>query len=203
MAIWLKRLFVVLVTIMTLGFYVPPIDLEPSNDSNAKEVGSEKKQEVDLVDILYDETSSFATYSDTHTITKEEQIALITDQAKVQTLEKLGPRIAGKIDRNFSTEILPSIEETIENVLSDLDQADVKYIEIVENTNPGYGEKIFDLYDMRDGKALAKFHVRRENRPLDGYWFNFHYHEQLDNYETHHTIGEVYWSKNTPPKWMS
>lgn len=79
----------------------------------------------------------------------------------------------------------------------------VKYIEIVENTNPGYGEKIFDLYDMRDGKALAKFHVRRENRPLDGYWFNFHYHEQLDNYETHHTIGEVYWSKNTPPKWMS
>ncbi|MED4798110.1 YpjP family protein, partial [Priestia megaterium] len=50
---------------------------------------------------------------------------------------------------------------------------------------------------------LIRFHVRRENPPKDGYWFNFHYHAAADNFQKHYDLGKIYWNRNMPPKWFS
>ncbi len=62
---------------------------------------------------------------------------------------------------------------------------------------------MFNIYDEQTGKDLIRFHVRTENRPGEGYYYNFHYHTAEDQFATHHNLGDVYWSKNTPPKWLS
>lgn len=197
MKLWLKKIFVVLISIITLGLYVPVIDLEADNDSNNNQEAEQKKQqEANTVEILIDESPSLFER-------QLDPIAVLAEQARSQTMTKLGTRITEQINQDLLTQILPGIEEVIEMVLSNSGQDQTPHVEIIEDSSYGYGEKIFDLYDVRNNQTIAKFHVRRDNRPQDGYWFNFHYHVPVDNYETHHTIGEIYWSKNTPPKWMS
>src|SRR5690625_2926285 len=99
--------------------------------------------------------------------------------------------------------ILPTMEEALQHILTDIGEEDATYIGITEQLSTGYGEKIFHVYDYRTKNDIARFHVRRDNRPLEGYWFNFHYHLYDDNFEKHYEIGEIYWDKNIPPKWMS
>ncbi|WP_347862150.1 YpjP family protein [Salimicrobium sp. PL1-032A] len=97
-------------------------------------------------------------------------------------------------------EIFPQIEAVIESFVDD---GNVPMYEITEDPSAGYGERIFNLIHGETEEELARFHVRRDLRPGEGYWFNFHYHVKEDGYETHHPLGEIYWDKNTPPKWMS
>lgn len=197
MSIWVKKLFVAVITVVTLGFYVPPIDIDTSNESDNKEIESEKKQvEENTVEIVYADPSL-------NVESAYDPLGDLVDHAKAQTLQKLGPRITAQLDREVTTEILPEMEQVITDILVKMDYENLTYVELIETATPGYGENIFDLYDVINDQVVAKFHVRRDNRPQEGYWFNFHYHEALDNFEVHHEIGEVYWSKNTPPKWMS
>lgn len=199
--IWLKKIFVILVSIMTLGMYVPPVQLHTSTEASNKEAESSKANAhedsvaVDLNQQSIDRMDSFSSVTD--------PIYSLTEQAKVQVVTKMGPKISNRIETDFTSEILPGIEEVIETILQDVDQDEVPYIKISEEQYAGYGEKIFNLYDERTKQDIARFHVRRDNRPQEGYWFNFHYHMERDGYEKHHTIGEVYWSKDTPPKWMA
>src|SRR5699024_9546688 len=139
---------------------------------------------------------------DTYTLESETIVKAITDQAKEQTLTKFGPKITNQVETEFTMAILPIMEEVITDLLAQKED-ELLFLGVTESPTKGYGEKIFNIYDYRTNKDIARFDVRRDNRPQDGYWFNFHYHLCDDNFETHHEIGEIYWDKNTPPKWMS
>lgn len=98
----------------------------------------------------------------------------------------------------MTSEILPKIEEVVTDLLVNAGDEEVPYLEITEEPTAGYGEKIFNVYNQRTKEEIARFHVRRDKRPGEGYWFNFHYHLKDDQFVKHHQIGEVFWEKNTP-----
>ncbi len=185
---------------MTLGLYVPAINLDAHTESDNKEVEAPKKQaDTNSSEQTYDHTTPLF---DTVEIPESRPIDQIITQARHTTIEKLGPRILSKVDQEVQQEILPLMDHVVATLIEDYLLDDQDRILLIEQAIPGYGEKIFDLYHEGKDEIIAKFHVRRDNRPLEGYWFNFHYHTIEDHFETHYPIGEVYWSKNTPPKWM-
>lgn len=194
MKIWLRKLFVVLIACMTLGLYIPPISIETDAESNEVDTPKEDTQNDVITTLSHESIQENAS---------DYVIETLTDKAKDQAYSKLGPRIAKQIENEFMNEILPNIESVLQTILTEAGEEELQYVSITEKPQHGYGERIFNVYDYRTNKDIARFHVRRDNRPLEGYWFNFHYHLSNDGFEEHHEIGEVYWDKNTPPKWMS
>ncbi|WP_188454838.1 YpjP family protein [Virgibacillus oceani] len=203
MKLWMRKVTVVLVTIMTLGMYVPPIHLNTNAEDNKEAVSPKEETTGDILtsalDIGEEEPESVP-----ENIEEEfDYIGTMTKMAKEQTITKLGPRIVSQVDDEFTTEILPNIEEVVNTILADAGEEELPFYGITEAPANGFGEKIFNIYDLRTNEDLARFHVRRDNRPKEGYWFNFHYHLNDDDFEEHHEIGEIYWDKNIPPKWMA
>lgn len=200
MAHWGRKVFVVLISVLTLGLYIPPTYVTTEAAKNNEVASDDHLKEGTIVEDTLPEKPDY-----THPAfdVEEDHIQTIMEQAKEQTLIKMGPRIIEKVDEDMTEEILPKIEEIVETILQQVDQNELIYYEISEEVASGYGEKIFNLYNHHTKEEIARFHVRRDKRPKDGYWFNFHYHLKDDNFTTHHSIGEVYWEKNTPPKWMS
>ncbi|MDC3413486.1 YpjP family protein [Aquibacillus sp. 3ASR75-11] len=198
MQLWMRKIFVFLITFVTLGMYVPPnyiyTDAAESNEVFSPKEDSDASEHADVV--IDEEKIEQNDVSNSF-------ISVIKEQVKEQSISKLGPRIAGQVDEDFMSSILPNMEEAIEAILAEVGNENIPYYAITEQPTPGYGEKIFDIYDFRTKKDVARFHIRRDNRPGEGYWFNFHYHLSKDGFEKHHSIGEIYWDKNTPPKWMS
>ncbi|PYZ92197.1 hypothetical protein CR194_15255 [Salipaludibacillus keqinensis] len=205
MKLWFKKISVALITLMTLGMYIPPTYLDADAKEGNKDIFSsnEDVQDKDFVfsDIGEDNLSDDEDFSSLDS--SEDYIQLFTDQAREQTFTKLGPRIADKVEDDFMMEVFPGMEEVISSILEDIDEEEFPFIEINEQKSSVNGEKIFNIYDKQSKEDVARFHVRRDLRPKEGYWFNFHYHLRDDNYEEHHDLGEIYWDKNTPPKWMS
>ncbi|WP_099159127.1 YpjP family protein [Virgibacillus ndiopensis] len=203
MKLWMRKVTVVLVTIMTLGIYVPPIHLNTDAEDNKEAVSPKEDVNEDFLtttlDISREETDSEPENDEEEL----DYVNTITEKAKEQTITKLGPRIVSQVDDDFTTEILPNIEEVVTMILAGADEEDLSYYGITESPADGFGERIFNIYDLRTNEDLARFHVRRDNRPQEGYWFNFHYHLNNDDFEEHHEIGEIYWDKNIPPKWMA
>ncbi|MGV2621588.1 UNVERIFIED_CONTAM: YpjP family protein [Halobacillus marinus] len=196
----MKRIFVVLISVMTLGMYVPPIhiDADAAEKKHIAGEGSIKEQSGLLSEEELDlDAPPFEAQ------TSEQRIQQLTESAKSQTVIKMGPRIIKKVDADMTSEILPKIEEVVTDLLVNAGDEEVPYLEITEEPTAGYGEKIFNVYNQRTKEEIARFHVRRDKRPGEGYWFNFHYHLKDDQFVKHHQIGEVFWEKNTPPKWMS
>ena len=199
--LWIKKLTAVLVTFMALGMYIPPtyLDAEAEND----EIITEKAEnDSDLSTSPVSDLEEAEIDADYLEQTNQYIINSMRELAKEQAVTKMGPRILQEVEHEFQNEILPNIEEVVNVILQEAEE-DLPYYGISEKPAAGYGEKIFHLYDYRTKKDVARFHVRRENRPGEGYWFNFHYHLSADNFEEHRLIGEIYWDKNTPPKWMA
>ncbi|MBM7571227.1 YpjP family protein [Aquibacillus albus] len=207
MKLWMRKIFVFLVAVMTLGMYIPTTHVNTVADSDSV-VSEKSKEDVEHstppVSINRLETED-KLHPDSEKIVDDHAslMHVITNQAKEQAISKLGPRILDQVEDEVITNILPTLEEVLETLLVDAGDEELHYYGITEQPTPGYGERIFHLYDFRTKNDIAKFHVRRDNRPGEGYWFNFHYHLNEDGFEDHHTIGEIYWNKNTPPKWMS
>ncbi len=206
---WFRKIFVAFIAILTLGLYIPPtnIDAEPANqnelvsperDLEEDTIKTGKETLPDSIDITIDDKAQ-----EDEPPSPEFYIHTMTEQAKEQTFTKLGPRIIEKIEVDFEKDILPNIEEVVQSILAEAGDDEVPYYSITEEPSSGYGEQIFSMYNHRTNQELARFHVRRDKRPGEGYWFNFHYHLSQDGFEVHHPIGEIYWDKNTPPKWMS
>ncbi|QHE53318.1 YpjP family protein [Pontibacillus sp. HMF3514] len=207
---WFRKIFVVFVAILTLGLYIPPTHLDaeaadknevisPERNLDNDSISTGKETPSDPIDITIEEEPQ----NDIEPPSTEFYISAITEQAKEQTVSKLGPRIFEKVEVDFEKDILPNIEDVVQSILAQASDDEVPYYSISEEPSAGYGEQIFSLYDERSNQELARFHVRRDKRPGEGYWFNFHYHLSQDAFEEHHPIGEIYWDKNTPPKWMS
>lgn len=207
MKLWMKKISVILITIMTLGMYIPPTyltvnaDSEDEASSKASDLGEERlasESESEQQDVSIDELEEPEALNP-----NEMLVHALSEQAKQQTISKLGPRIANQIEEEFLRAIMPSIEEVLGMIIQNIDEKDLVYYGISEEPSEGYGEKIFHLYNYQTNQDVVRFHVRRDLRPQEGYWFNFHYHMSTDHFETHYPLGEIYWDKNTPPKWMS
>lgn len=205
MKLWMRKAVVVLVAIMTLGLYVPPTPTDVNAEDSNKEAFS-PGSDVDGAStptIVAEAVHEVQERIDDEEQTSDNVIHALTEKAKQQTMNKLGPKIRNQVEDEFASDILPGIENVLTNLFMEAGEDEIPYYGITEDPSDGYGERIFNVYDVRTHRDIARFHVRRDNRPLEGYWFNFHYHLSKDNFEKHHVIGEIYWDKNMPPKWMA
>ncbi|CAM5180547.1 YpjP-like protein OS=Ureibacillus acetophenoni OX=614649 GN=SAMN05877842_103223 PE=4 SV=1 [Ureibacillus acetophenoni] len=189
---WLQKMIVIFVAFITFGIISPSHEIWELLDQDQSENSKSDISE-----------HSIAEHDDNHSDTDEQSIESIFEAAKAQSYLKFGTRIAPFISDEFESTIFPKMEEVIESTIAKMNYESYKYINITEQPSGNYSEKIFNLSDGLTGKDLIRFHVRTEKRPLEGYYYNFHYHTYEDRFVTHHDMGDIYWSKNTPPKWLS
>ncbi|ADU31118.1 YpjP family protein [Evansella cellulosilytica] len=200
--LWMKKISVIAITFMTLGVFIPPNYLDAYADNNELSLpDSESDQITDFSHV--DQVDEIDLFEESDEFDTDDLIHLITEQAIEQTVNKLGPRIVNKVESDLMSTVMPNMEEVIKDLLIEAEEEDLRHYEVSENPANGYGEKIFNIYDVRTNTEVARFDVRRDIRPKQGYWFNFHYHLSEDDFEEHHHLGDIYWDKNTPPKWMS
>ncbi|MFD2761307.1 YpjP family protein [Lentibacillus juripiscarius] len=204
MKLWMRKIAVALIAVITLGLYIPDFDIDVEAEQSKETAGPDLPEKTDVLD---EEESAPVTKPALETepdvSTTDNTAAFLTERAKEQVLFKMGPRIVPKMEGEFQTVIFPKMEESIELILANVESAEAPNVSIAGEPAEGTGERIFNLRDERTGQLVAKFHVRRDRRPQEGYWFNFHYHVSSDGFQKHHDIGEVYWDKNTPPEWMA
>ncbi|WP_050615324.1 YpjP family protein [Bacillus testis] len=197
---WMKKSLVILVSILTLGM-VSPDDFQWQDDAAAHK--PDKKS-------LQAEEEKAGSYSFQNSLEEQEpecdreQLAQeFIRVAEESSYAKFGERIKPRIEDEFMEVILPQMEKAITSYIEACPEEDLSNLAISEKPSSGYGEKIFNVYNQQTGKDVIRFHVRRENPPQQGYWFNFHYHTDQDQFITHHELGTIYWDKNTPPKWST
>lgn len=189
---WLRKSFVVMVTILTFGMVTPSQAAwleELNQDPNPKRDIVESKPENNVPNIGIS--------------SREQYLEELVEQAENFSYLKFGSKIKPVIEDEFKEVILPEIEKVIYELTAQMPEANLKFLNISETPTGGVSERIFHIENQLTGEDIIRFHVRRDNPPQQGYWFNFHYHTYLDNFQTHHTIGTIFWAKNTPPKWMS
>lgn len=195
----MKKLLVALIAIATLGAYTPTTLLE--TEDNASNLSP--KTDVRQAEIKEKSQTRAPDETRIEETVETDYLRELQNQAKVQSFLKFGPRIKERVEDEFTGVILPEIEDVLENLANEKGEETVRYLEITEQPAKGYGERIFHVTDARKDEDFIRFHVRRENRPFEGYYFNFHYHLYKDDFKEHHNLGEIYWDKNTPPKWMA
>ncbi len=194
---WLQKLLVPTVAVLSLGLISPSHAIwENLLEHNSSYKTQAAKQSSD--ENYINQTFGNQTIEDAEFNTSQ-----IFDQAKEQAYMKFGTKIGPKISDEFDHIIFPKIEQAIHMTLDTMNQKEMKNLSITERPSGDYSEKIFHIYNASTGKDVIRFHVRTENRPFDGYYYNFHYHTYTDQFASHYNLGEIYWSKDTPPKWLS
>ena len=195
---WIKKTFILSVALLTFGLITPNHEIWESlenNSSNNSTTNSNYENPVSTTQITSIEVDGTSSESSV-----ESPIDDILTAAKEQSYIKFGSKITPVIRDEFEEEIFPKLQDVI---TTSIDNESLKYVVISNQPSGQYGEKIFHLKDGKSGKDLFRFHVRTEKRPQEGYYYNFHYHKKEDQFVVHHDLGEIYWSKNTPPKWLS
>lgn len=191
---WLHKTLVVSVAFLTLGLITPKHEIWSTFDTQDTSVFSAPKD---------NDISSALQLDDFLVEQPEVRVEDFMLAAKEQSYLKFGSRIGPVIEEEFESIIFPQMERAIETTLTRLPGDKLRALAISERPSGQYSEKIFHITDTAANQDLIRFHVRTENRPFDGYYYNFHYHTVEDNYAVHHDLGEIYWSKNQPPKWLS
>ena len=197
----LQNFMIALVAVLTLGVISPNHEiwtsLQPKDDTREAERTDSSKHDLrlGLEDSIFERNSAF------------EQNPSIEDAllqpAKDLAYIKFGSRIGPVIQNEFEDVIFPKMEEVIQRTVDTTGGLENRMLSITEYPSGNYSEKMFHVSDLADERDLIRFHVRTEKRPLDGYFYNFHYHTVEDGFAVHHSLGDIYWSKNTPPKWLS
>ena len=193
---WFYKSLVVAVALLTFGAITPKHEIWSSLEIEKNEqpiyipTENDISAAIQLDDLILEQPAV-------------QSIHTITTTAKEQAYVKFGTRIGPVIENEFETIIFPKLEEVIATTLSPLSSEEVQSLVISEKPSGDYSEKIFHITDASTRSDLIRFHVRTENRPFEGYYYNFHYHLKEDNYSTHYSLGDIYWSKNMPPKWLS
>nr|WP_239454462.1 YpjP family protein [Bacillus suaedaesalsae] len=184
-------------TILTFGLVTPPqiIITEAKSNNPAKVNGIEENQANHELETFTDD------YISTETYDKEHFTLYAIQKAEEQSVKKFGPIIEETIGDEFREVILPKMEEVIMTLSDELEKNQLQHLVISNKPTGGVSEKIFHIYDSRSGKDIIRFHVRRDHPPLEGYYFNFHYHTYQDQFQSHYELGSIYWSKDTPPNW--
>ncbi|MFC5603408.1 YpjP family protein [Sporosarcina koreensis] len=196
----LQNIIIALVAVLTLGVISPNheiwTNLQPKNDARTADIPTSSKHDLrlGLEDSIF-ERESF----EQHLSVEEVLFQPAKELAYLKFGSKIGPVIQSEFDKN----IFPKIEEVIQNAVVSTGGLENRMLSITEYPSGDYAEKMFHVSDKNENKDLIRFHVRTEKRPLDGYFYNFHYHTAEDGFNVHHSLGDIYWSKNTPPKWLS
>ncbi|NYF24736.1 YpjP family protein [Sporosarcina sp. JAI121] len=196
---WLQKTLIVAVALLTFGAISPNHEIWTSlqdKDISKHAVDPSRSDDysIGLADSLADESSNDNSES-------IEELFIMS--AKKLSYMKFGTKVGPVIADEFDNIIFPKIEEAIQMTLASSGDLDKRRLAISEKPAGDYSEKIFNVYDLQDRKDLIRFHVRTEKRPQDGYFYNFHYHTANDGFIAHHSIGDIYWAKDTPPKWLS
>jgi YpjP-like protein len=194
---WIRKTLFVLVSVLTFGIVTPT---QLINTVNAENLNDRDAFEAPSSESSFRQSNSFIKESD---FDKEKFIGELIKQAELQSYQKFGTKIKPIIENEFRGIILPNIEKALEEIAVQFPEEDLKNLTITEQPSAGLSEKIFNINNRVIGKDILRFHVRRDNPPQAGYWFNFHYHTYHDDFQSHHELGSIYWAKNTPPKWMS
>ncbi|WP_339250225.1 YpjP family protein [Sporosarcina sp. FSL W8-0480] len=197
---YFQKLFIAIVAVLTLGVISPNHEIWTTlqTKDNSRETNLPTITKHDLQ--LGLEESIFEPDAFRQTPSIEETLF---SPAKELAYLKFGSRIGPVIQQEFDTVIFPKMEEVIESTVASVGGFENGRILITQTPSGNYAEKIFHVSDTEVKKDLIRFHVRTEKRPQDGYFYNFHYHTADDNFTVHHSLGDIYWSKNTPPKWLS
>ncbi|WP_394579536.1 YpjP family protein [Cytobacillus firmus] len=192
---WLRKSFVVLVTILTFGLVTPSQAFlyENTNQLKASRASDVENSEKGA-ELAEEENSNFD---------KEDFVRQMLTIAEAQSYEKFGTKIGPVIEDEFNEVILPEIEKAIQEVAVQFPEESLAELKVTETPGGGLSEKIFHITNCMTDEDVIRFHVRRDHPPQQGYWFNFHYHTHHDQFQAHHELGSIYWNKNTPPKWMS
>lgn len=197
---YLQNIFIALVAVLTLGVISPNheiwTNLQPKDDTREANLPTTSKHDLQLGL----EDSIFERESFESSLSIEDALF---HPAKELAYMKFGSRIGPVIQNEFDSTIFPKIEEVIQDTVASAGGLDNRMLSITEYPSGDYAEKMFHVSDTENDKDLIRFHVRTEKRPLDGYFYNFHYHTAEDGFTVHHSLGDIYWSKNTPPKWLS
>ncbi|MBG9657024.1 YpjP family protein [Cytobacillus firmus] len=192
---WLRKSFVVLVTILTFGLVTPSQAFLYENTNQLKASRASDVENSDKgAELAEEENSNFD---------KEDFIRQMLVEAETQSYEKFGAKIGPVIEDEFNEVILPEIEKAIQEVAVQFPEECLAQLKVTETPGGGLSEKIFHITNSMTDEDVIRFHVRRDHPPQQGYWFNFHYHTHHDQFQAHHELGSIYWNKNTPPKWMS
>ncbi|MDN4607652.1 YpjP family protein [Sporosarcina highlanderae] len=197
---YFQKLFIAIVAVLTLGVISPSHEiwttLQPKDDTRETDLPSLQKHGLQLG--LEDSIFEREIFAQTPSIEE-----ILFNPAKELVYLKFGSRIGPVIKHEFDQVIFPKMSEVIESTVASAGGLDNGRISITETPSGNYAEKIFHVSDTEAKKDLIRFHVRTEKRPQDGYFYNFHYHTADDDFTVHHSLGDIYWSKNTPPKWLS
>lgn len=194
---WIRKSFVVLVSLLTFGLITPT---QLINNVNAEKPTERDTIEAALLRGYAQENSFFETEE---VVDKEKFLEELIKQAELQSYQKFGTRIKPVIENEFREIIMPNIEKALQETATQFPTEDFLNLAITESPGKGQSEKIFNIKNRETNLDVLRFHVRRDNPPQAGYWFNFHYHTYHDGFQRHHELGSIYWDKNTPPKWMS
>ncbi|AOH55348.1 hypothetical protein ABE28_013395 [Peribacillus muralis] len=195
---WFRKSLVILVSVLTFGL-VTPSDLAWLAEADT--LKDTKKGLVEEEGLAY--LASQNSTERKEEFNREEFLSGILDKAEESAYMKFGEKINPKIGDEFKQVILPKMEEALTEMASQYPDGKLQQLTITEQPSAGRAEKIFHIYDSISGKDIIRFHVRQENPPLEGYWFDFHYHTYHDSFAAHHDLGKIYWDKNTPPEWTS
>jgi len=193
MSKWLRKSLVVVVSILTFGLVTPSHAFFNENNPNLNKQNSKESSVQSTEEKVVEEKS----------VSLDSFIESMVEKAEENAYVKFGDKIKPVIQDEFKTIILPNIEKAITETAQQFPEEDLSALTISEVPNYAKTEKIFHIYDNRSGKDVIRFHVRKDHPPLDGYYFNFHYHTYHDSFQSHKELGTIYWDKNTPPQWMS
>lgn len=192
---WIQNSLIITVALLTFGVITPGHEMwDVLQDKGGSKHEEDPKSNTDyLIGFVEPEVEEQS----------ESDEALFIASAKELSYMKFGTRIGPVITNEFDEVIFPKIEEAIRTTLQDSGDLHKRRLAISERPAGNNSEKIFHVYDKDQKTDLIRFHVRTDKRPKDGYYFNFHYHIAADEFTTHRAIGDIYWSKDTPPKWLS
>lgn len=193
---WLRKSFFVLVSILTFGLVTP----SQLNYVRAENPGDRDALEAPAPEVSFIQPTAYIEESESD---RDEYLQTLVNKAELQSYQKFGKKIKPVIVDEFRSIILPKIEHAIIQTAAQFPEEDFRNLTISEQPGGGLSEKIFNVKNSQTGKDVLRFHVRRDNPPKEGFWFNFHYHAFHDDFQGHHDLGSIYWAKNTPPKWLS
>ncbi|MDN3016792.1 YpjP family protein [Paenibacillus sp. BSR1-1] len=194
---WLRKSLFVTVSILTFGLVTPT---QLMNSVNGNSLSERDVFESPSGTNSFSQTTAYLEESE---FDRDKFMQNLLKQAELQSYQKFGSKIKPVIEDEFREIILPNIEIALNQTADQFPEEDLKNLAITEHPGTGHSEKIFNIKNAIDGKDILRFHVRRDNPPQAGYWFNFHYHTHHDEFQNHYELGSIYWDKNTPPKWMS
>ncbi|NEU31215.1 hypothetical protein GN156_10525 [bacterium LRH843] len=206
---WMKRGIVISSALLTIGLFEP---VELVNVIHAEEPQKAQDEKNDNALIYKVNEDSYELFHEVlpakidHYIHRSVSSAdilnsFILKEAYRESMNKFGETIGKKIGQPFEEMILPQLDAELREVTNTLADDDWSNLKISSSPGGGFGEKILHVYNESTGEDIFRFHVRRDQPPNQGYYFNFHYHTYLDQHEKHHDLGTIFWGKDMPPKW--